>query len=182
MIRRPPRSTLFPYTTLFRSLCRRVLGPALHPRQKRPGHGHHKRAHAKPCRAERHAGLRDGEQPAAKRDRGECWYVLPFEQDIRELFMAFYPGEHYIYAAAPEADIIFKGKLTDTAGEAVYRAELIFGRCPGFKVCDKAAFTTKVYASRIDTKNELKRALYKALNRHTGISLPWETLRIYPML
>src|SRR5258708_12661273 len=24
MIRRPPRSTLFPYTTLFRSLCRRV--------------------------------------------------------------------------------------------------------------------------------------------------------------
>lgn len=101
---------------------------------------------------------------------------IPFEQDIRELFMAFYPGEHYIYAAAPEADIIFKGKLTDTAGEAVYRAELIFGRCPGFKVCDKAAFTTKVYASRIDTKNELKRALYKALSRHTGISLPWGTL------
>src|SRR2546430_3127158 len=25
MIRRPPRSTLFPYTTLFRSLCRRRL-------------------------------------------------------------------------------------------------------------------------------------------------------------
>src|SRR5258708_9515532 len=28
MIRRPPRSTLFPYTTLFRSLCRQLLsGP-----------------------------------------------------------------------------------------------------------------------------------------------------------
>src|SRR5260221_7270645 len=26
MIRRPPRSTLFPYTTLFRSICARVLG------------------------------------------------------------------------------------------------------------------------------------------------------------
>src|ERR1043165_2175920 len=26
MIRRPPRSTLFPYTTLFRSLARRLLG------------------------------------------------------------------------------------------------------------------------------------------------------------
>src|SRR5687768_18229844 len=26
MIRRPPRSTLFPYTTLFRSQCRRVRG------------------------------------------------------------------------------------------------------------------------------------------------------------
>src|SRR5207248_8587522 len=28
MLRRPPRSTLFPYTTLFRSLWRRVGGPA----------------------------------------------------------------------------------------------------------------------------------------------------------
>src|SRR2546430_7565375 len=27
MIRRPPRSTLFPYTTLFRSRSRRVAGP-----------------------------------------------------------------------------------------------------------------------------------------------------------
>src|SRR3712207_8144387 len=30
MIRRPPRSTLFPYTTLFRS----VLGPGEHPRDR----------------------------------------------------------------------------------------------------------------------------------------------------
>src|SRR3712207_7236975 len=29
MIRRPPRSTLFPYTTLFRSLCRFVGEPAI---------------------------------------------------------------------------------------------------------------------------------------------------------
>src|SRR2546429_3733628 len=28
MIRRPPRSTLFPYTTLFRSACRQVGGQA----------------------------------------------------------------------------------------------------------------------------------------------------------
>src|SRR2546430_9779167 len=27
MIRRPPRSTLFPYTTLFRSLCRELARP-----------------------------------------------------------------------------------------------------------------------------------------------------------
>src|SRR5256885_15800936 len=33
MIRRPPRSTLFPYTTLFRSLTLRLLPPAV-----RPGH------------------------------------------------------------------------------------------------------------------------------------------------
>src|SRR3712207_8607134 len=36
MIRRPPRSTLFPYTTLFRSLCQTrtsALGVELSPRQ-----------------------------------------------------------------------------------------------------------------------------------------------------
>src|SRR5260370_30436243 len=31
MIRRPPRSTLFPYTTLFRSACHHVAAPALPP-------------------------------------------------------------------------------------------------------------------------------------------------------
>src|SRR5436305_6617713 len=37
MIRRPPRSTLFPYTTLFRSDRRRHLrGPAQHHRRARP--------------------------------------------------------------------------------------------------------------------------------------------------
>src|SRR2546429_6258097 len=39
MIRRPPRSTLFPYTTLFRSLCPQVrarVGPAALP-QGSPG-------------------------------------------------------------------------------------------------------------------------------------------------
>src|SRR2546426_12385343 len=34
MIRRPPRSTLFPYTTLFRSLCRR-RAPRWHGRVRR---------------------------------------------------------------------------------------------------------------------------------------------------
>src|SRR5258706_6416335 len=29
MIRRPPRSTLFPYTTLFRSLLFHILGPSI---------------------------------------------------------------------------------------------------------------------------------------------------------
>src|SRR2546429_6056212 len=36
MIRRPPRSTLFPYTTLFRSACRGVL--ADHSREFHAGH------------------------------------------------------------------------------------------------------------------------------------------------
>src|SRR2546425_11759383 len=33
MIRRPPRSTLFPYTTLFRSQARAILADAVHNRQ-----------------------------------------------------------------------------------------------------------------------------------------------------
>src|SRR2546430_13517451 len=36
MIRRPPRSTLFPYTTLFRSLHARAAGPEAHLRLRRP--------------------------------------------------------------------------------------------------------------------------------------------------
>src|SRR3989441_5787801 len=55
MIRRPPRSTLFPYTTLFRS--RRILSA---PRALvRAGHAG---LHA--CRADRHAG--DGPDPLAQ--------------------------------------------------------------------------------------------------------------------
>src|SRR5258708_9306760 len=37
MIRRPPRSTLFPYTTLFRSSCTRAETEAKRPGRSRPG-------------------------------------------------------------------------------------------------------------------------------------------------
>src|SRR5687768_17934875 len=50
MIRRPPRSTLFPYTTLFRSKCRHPAWPQLHlasdslgPRASRTGRALRKR-------------------------------------------------------------------------------------------------------------------------------------------
>src|SRR2546429_4253262 len=39
MIRRPPRSTLFPYTTLFRSRFRRAEACGRRFREKRPGKG-----------------------------------------------------------------------------------------------------------------------------------------------
>src|SRR5256885_11707814 len=38
MIRRPPRSTLFPYTTLFRSLRHSLLFRSLVPLPRRPSH------------------------------------------------------------------------------------------------------------------------------------------------
>src|SRR3712207_8377988 len=45
MIRRPPRSTLFPYTTLFRSLGQRLLRPGVRDgaqqRDERRGRGEH---------------------------------------------------------------------------------------------------------------------------------------------
>src|SRR3712207_8242746 len=39
MIRRPPRSTLFPYTTLFRSEVARLAAPRVH-HGRDAGHGH----------------------------------------------------------------------------------------------------------------------------------------------
>src|SRR3712207_7514067 len=52
MIRRPPRSTLFPYTTLFRSAPGPRRGPALGPgerqRRRRPAHPRGRGAPARP--------------------------------------------------------------------------------------------------------------------------------------
>src|SRR3712207_8543022 len=44
MIRRPPRSALFPYTTLFRSLAGGHQPPHALPAPPRPGGGGHRRA------------------------------------------------------------------------------------------------------------------------------------------
>src|SRR3712207_7701041 len=46
MIRRPPRSTLFPYTTLFRSATDRQRGPALRAGSGPTGGGHGRQADA----------------------------------------------------------------------------------------------------------------------------------------
>src|SRR3712207_7880299 len=50
MIRRPPRSTLFPYTTLFRSAARRVARPAF-PRRHRSATRDTPRSGGRPQRA-----------------------------------------------------------------------------------------------------------------------------------
>src|SRR2546422_3224487 len=51
MIRRPPRSTLFPYTTLFRS--QRCVSPCPAGPDRRPA-GLHPQAHARAARSEEH--------------------------------------------------------------------------------------------------------------------------------
>src|SRR3712207_8651200 len=68
MIRRPPRSTLFPYTTLFRSLAEDPLGLLpVGPRVRQPG-GRHHAAHRVGHRAERR---HQPPQPADDRLRSE---------------------------------------------------------------------------------------------------------------
>src|SRR5258707_10012461 len=57
MIRRPPRSTLFPYTTLFRSRRAHRLG-ARAERQRDPARGSHTRRGARPADPERVRVLR----------------------------------------------------------------------------------------------------------------------------
>src|SRR5256885_16665328 len=54
MIRRPPRSTLFPYTTLFRSLVHRARGG----RQAPPDRGRRRDAREAPGRAAPRTGAR----------------------------------------------------------------------------------------------------------------------------
>src|SRR3712207_9438157 len=56
MIRRPPRSTLFPYTTLFRSLC--GAGCLRRPRGRR--------------RSSRQDGAQDGKDPCSPPPTGTC--------------------------------------------------------------------------------------------------------------
>src|SRR3712207_8035646 len=72
MIRRPPRSTLFPYTTLFRSRDRERAGGRLRRgrrRQGRPGlapAGHRQRGRARPAAERRRRRRRRGWPRAAR--------------------------------------------------------------------------------------------------------------------
>src|SRR2546426_4795141 len=70
MIRRPPRSTLFPYTTLFRSPDVRGAarqGAGLLPRQGRLDA--HRRSRDRQPRRQRHRGRLSGNRRCASRDR-----------------------------------------------------------------------------------------------------------------
>src|ERR1035437_8496134 len=66
MIRRPPRSTLFPYTTLFRSAVRGSAGPRRHPRGRLPPHVQPRRRHDF---GRARAGRRQGRRGAGKAGR-----------------------------------------------------------------------------------------------------------------
>src|SRR5690348_17588667 len=63
MIRRPPRSTLFPYTTLFRSYARRLSSRHLVWCQSRQGRDSHSQVYR-----------RQRWEQGRFRDRGSCWW------------------------------------------------------------------------------------------------------------
>src|SRR6266542_5649970 len=66
MIRRPPRSTLFPYTTLFRSRLG-LLRWELRPAQGRQGERAHARVQLRDRRLRRHPRVLERRPPAALR-------------------------------------------------------------------------------------------------------------------
>src|SRR3712207_7955499 len=79
MIRRPPRSTLFPYTTLFRSPTAIAIGEAAPERRRDElreeeggdDHRDHQRAGAQPLGEERQGGLDDQEADHVHEHRPE---------------------------------------------------------------------------------------------------------------
>src|SRR3712207_9287749 len=78
MIRRPPRSTLFPYTTLFRSQLRRLLLP-----REAPGRLSDGRARRRPGAGEAAAEHAANAELARRRDRRR-----PADPDLHA------PGDH----------------------------------------------------------------------------------------
>src|SRR5256885_8505118 len=82
MIRRPPRSTLFPYTTLFRSLCgeRRGNTPQQHLHLAIDGYVHSKfaRATARQIRLPSSPGLRRRFMAGTERERKRLDSHPPF--------------------------------------------------------------------------------------------------------
>src|SRR5256886_17204264 len=89
MIRRPPRSTLFPYTTLFRSLALREV-----PFHREIAHPRRERAPRHPVRRE---GARDdgtGERQRGREVRAEVARVLHVQRLLRKRDQGSYPPRH----------------------------------------------------------------------------------------
>ncbi len=92
---------------------------------------------------------------------------VPHEQDVRELFMAFYPEQEYAYTENTEADIVF---------QAVHRAGQYLCSLRFMKEEQSFSFAVEAGENRAQNKNALKKQVYKILEARTGRSLPWGTL------
>ena len=114
---------------------------------------------------------------------------VPFEQDVRELFMAFYPGERYTHEPDENAMIVFSAAPAETDPEekteiapeapedAVRGAYSLSLTIRGGDGTERTrSFRSARYTERLWGKNALKRALYLALCEENGRTLPWGTL------
>ncbi len=88
-----------------------------------------------------------------------------FEQDIRELLMAFYPGESFCLKEQPDMDTYVRGVWNDE------RTVLTLSFPEGDEVRVEV-----VPGDRSESKNRVKRAFYRMLEKRTGKSLPWGSL------
>ncbi|PNH20515.1 coproporphyrinogen dehydrogenase HemZ [Lachnospiraceae bacterium] len=94
---------------------------------------------------------------------------VPFEQDIRELFMAFYPGERYTHEPDPNAMISFTASHPSPEDKT-------YLLCLSVKGKGERHFSSPAHPDRLEAKNELKRALYRVLSEENQRRLPWGTL------
>lgn len=108
-----------------------------------------------------------------------------FEQDIRELLMAFYPGESFVYERDEDAALAVVGQFSED--RKTYRLFLVVRGKPGFHLWNAPMQEQKELAvfdepiavdpeNRTETKNRIKRRLYVILKAQTGKTLPWGTL------
>lgn len=89
---------------------------------------------------------------------------MTFEQDIRELLMAFYPGEKYIYT---DDTVILRLHLYKKEHEYHIRINTD---------SEVLEFCSEIKDIKFDTKNELKRNIYQNLLKLGNKELPWGTL------
>ena len=89
---------------------------------------------------------------------------MTFEQDIRELLMAFYPSEKYIYT-----DDTALLRLHLHKKEHEYHISIN-------TESEAIEFCSKIKDTKFDTKNELKRNIYINLLKLGNKELPWGTL------
>ncbi len=108
-----------------------------------------------------------------------------YEQDIRELLMAFFPGRDFVYEELPDLELCLVGRLNENRDQfrmqMIFRGEhstLIWGDSPAeqweMDHFDEPVFLD--YDNRAEAKNKIKRRLYAILKELTGRSLPWGSL------
>lgn len=98
-----------------------------------------------------------------------------YQQDIRELLMAFYPGETFVYERNQEADLYVTGFISQDGHSftlGIRGCDLV---CNGKK--DEDTVTLAIDGTnRLETKTIIKKKLYEWLSDMTKRELPWGTL------